>query len=420
MHTPVTLADYGVEKIEKTLANGLRVVFVRKPFAPIHCEFAMRAGSVYDPIGKEGLAHFSEHLLVSGSQEYPKAEFAKIINAVGGYSNAYTNQIMMSVVCEVALPQHMERVAKHFMNSVGGYHITPEKVEKEKGTITSEIERYASNNDVRYSWFVRDIVGGQSRFAHEILGTVESISKFTAEDVETFLKESIVAENVVLVVAGGCEMADIERAFGSLPLPHGAERQLPADPVPVEAGLRSHFDIDIPQTNITVMFAAPDVESREFDILTFAIAFAHDGFASLFYRRIRNEKNLAYAVANTTVAFNDRAYVGTWTGVPTERVEEALAEITACYEELLRDGMTAQQLEYQLNLMQFRSIRTKQEVEDWVNVFVDTKLYPEQHPRFGEFPDKLNYLRTVTAEEVLAVLKKWIIPQNMIILTGGK
>jgi hypothetical protein len=55
--------------IEKTLPNGLKVLMVNRPEAPlIRCILAYRVGSVNERPGITGISHFHEHMMFKGTQ----------------------------------------------------------------------------------------------------------------------------------------------------------------------------------------------------------------------------------------------------------------------------------------------------------------------------------------------------------------
>jgi insulysin len=56
-----------------------------------YASVVMNAGSFNDPMHRNGLAHFLEHMIFMGSEKYPdEAAFSDFCTANGGYCNAYT------------------------------------------------------------------------------------------------------------------------------------------------------------------------------------------------------------------------------------------------------------------------------------------------------------------------------------------
>ncbi|ESP94900.1 insulinase family protein [Pseudoalteromonas luteoviolacea] len=75
-----------------TLDNGLRVLLITDS----SCEksaasLAINIGHFDDPVGRQGMAHFIEHMLFLGTEQYPiKGEFSQVVSQSGGNSNAWT------------------------------------------------------------------------------------------------------------------------------------------------------------------------------------------------------------------------------------------------------------------------------------------------------------------------------------------
>src|SRR5438270_6061481 len=64
------LASFEKRTTVKTLSNGLTVVILERPEAPVFSFFThVDAGSVQDPMGKTGLAHMFEHMAFKGTDK---------------------------------------------------------------------------------------------------------------------------------------------------------------------------------------------------------------------------------------------------------------------------------------------------------------------------------------------------------------
>ena len=87
------LASFEKRTTVKTLSNGLTVVILERPEAPVFSFFThVDAGSVQDPMGKTGLAHMFEHMAFKGTDKigttnYPaeKAALAKVETEYAAY-----------------------------------------------------------------------------------------------------------------------------------------------------------------------------------------------------------------------------------------------------------------------------------------------------------------------------------------------
>ena len=77
---------------ETTLANGLKVIVVPTGFPNIvSIQIPVNTGSrnEVEP-GKSGFAHFFEHMMFRGTEQYPSAKYQTIMTRAGASSNAYT------------------------------------------------------------------------------------------------------------------------------------------------------------------------------------------------------------------------------------------------------------------------------------------------------------------------------------------
>src|ERR1700694_3990096 len=79
--------------VEKTLANGLKVIVVPTGFPNIvSLQIPVQTGSrnEVDP-GKSGFAHFFEHMMFRGTKAYPAEKYQEILTRVGARQNASTS-----------------------------------------------------------------------------------------------------------------------------------------------------------------------------------------------------------------------------------------------------------------------------------------------------------------------------------------
>src|SRR5215472_12503097 len=75
-----------------TLPNGLTVILEEDHSTPIvHLNLTYHVGSKNEKPGRTGFAHLFEHLMFKGSKNVEPEGHTSMIAAIGGQSNAYTN-----------------------------------------------------------------------------------------------------------------------------------------------------------------------------------------------------------------------------------------------------------------------------------------------------------------------------------------
>ena len=135
----------GNNVLRATLNNGLRLVVVRNPVAPVvTTEINYLVGSNEAPEGFPGTAHALEHMMFRGSEELSADQLADITAAMGGDFNADTRQSITqyfftvpSEDIDVAL--HIEAIRMKSLLS------TDSLWENERGAIEQEVARDLSN-----------------------------------------------------------------------------------------------------------------------------------------------------------------------------------------------------------------------------------------------------------------------------------
>ena len=83
-----------------TLSNGMRVVLVRNPLAPVvTVEMNILVGGDETPPGFPGMAHAQEHMAFRGCEGMSADQTAAIYALLGGENNADTQQNITQYLC---------------------------------------------------------------------------------------------------------------------------------------------------------------------------------------------------------------------------------------------------------------------------------------------------------------------------------
>ena len=113
-------------------------------------------------------------------------------------------------------------------------------------------------------------------------------------------------------------------------------------------------------------------------------------------------------------------YVGTSVGVPTNKVQETIDAIRECYTEFLEEGMTQKEIDEKTDTLWFSAKRANQTSSNLVSAYAYDELYPFKKILHGPYPDVFNYRKTYTAEEIHAVLKKYITLDSYYLVVNGR
>ncbi|UBM62431.1 insulinase family protein [Candidatus Sulfidibacterium hydrothermale] len=269
--SPMMAHQTGVQKNEETvlrhtLKNGLRVVIIRNPLAPVvTTEINYLVGSNEAPKGFPGMAHAQEHMMFRGSPELSADQLADISAAMGGDFNADTRQMVTQYFFTV--PTEDLDIALHIgairMRGV----LDSEKLwEKERGAIEQEVSRDLSNPQyVFYKKLLAAMFKG-TPYAHDALGTKASFDKTTGTMLKKFHDSWYAPNNAILVIVGRVNpqkaLTMVEKYFGDIPA-----KKLPPRPViqlqPVKPDTL-HLKTDLPYGLAIVSFRMPGTDSPDY------------------------------------------------------------------------------------------------------------------------------------------------------------
>ncbi|MCL1937723.1 MAG: insulinase family protein [Candidatus Azobacteroides sp.] len=207
---------------EYDLANGLHVILYPKDATPnVLVSMAYHVGSKNEDPNRTGFAHLFEHLLFEGSENIGRGEFDSLIQAAGGYDNAYTTQDqtyyyenVLSNELELVLWIESERLYHAKIDSIG--------VKTQKGVVIEEKKQRIDNQP--YASFPIELSKRAFRvhpYRWQPIGDAQQVQEATFDDINNFYKTYYVPNNVVLVVAGDFDETQtkmwIDKYFGTIP-----------------------------------------------------------------------------------------------------------------------------------------------------------------------------------------------------------
>ena len=254
------------EVVRATLKNGLRVVIVRDPLAPVvTTEMNYLVGSDEAPPGFPGMAHAQEHMMFRGSQGLSADQLAAIVAAMGGQFNADTQQTVTQYFFTV--PAEDLGVALRIEAlRMNGVLDSEELWAEERAAIEQEVAQDLSNPEYTfYTQLLATLFQG-SVYAHDALGSKESFDRTTGAMLKSFYDAWYAPNNAVLVVAGDVKPAEVlarvEQEFGAIP-----SRALPPrSKVVLEPVQRQALNLttDLPYGLVVVSFRLPGTDSADF------------------------------------------------------------------------------------------------------------------------------------------------------------
>jgi zinc protease len=224
------------------LPNGLQVAHVPRPGFPAAVQMLwVKAGSVQDPAGRSGVAHFLEHMMFKGTPSLAPRLFSRRVAALGGADNAFTSREVTAYFQEVAtedLPTVMAMEADRFVNAL----IPAAELESERQVVLEERRQTTEVNPrAVFNERLNATLWAAHPRARPIIGWADEIRATTRDDLHGFFASRYAPGNAVLTVQGG-SAAGIEdlvgRIYGAVPArPFTARSEPPPPAAPTEPRL---------------------------------------------------------------------------------------------------------------------------------------------------------------------------------------
>jgi zinc protease len=281
-----------------TLENGLTVVLLEDHSTPIvHLQLWYHVGSKDERPGRTGFAHLFEHLMFKGSRNVGTEQHTSMISAVGGQSNAYTNDDT-TVFWETVPAQYLPLVLWLEADRMASLRVDRAAFQTEREVVKEERRMRIENPPYgRLSEIIYRNAFTVHPYKHPTIGSMEDLEAASVEDVRDFYRTYYVPSNATLVLAGDFDpteaMQIVMRTVGRVPRSSRAvPRDLPKEP-PQAAERRVTVEEPWPHPAVVVSHHITYDGHPDSYPLHIASKILSDGQSSRIYRKLVYEKGIA-------------------------------------------------------------------------------------------------------------------------------
>ncbi len=183
------------------LANGLTIVGEISDSAhSAAAGFFVKTGARDEASKVMGVSHFLEHMMFKGTADLAADELNRAFDEIGAKNNAYTSSEMTAFHVHT-LPEHLPR-GLELLSRMMRPALRQSDFDTEKGVILEEIAMYEDNPVfVRYEACL-DRHFGPHPLAHRVLGTTQTITDLTSQQMQDYFTSRYAPDNTVLAISG--------------------------------------------------------------------------------------------------------------------------------------------------------------------------------------------------------------------------
>ncbi|HEX8618024.1 MAG TPA: pitrilysin family protein [Thermoanaerobaculia bacterium] len=328
------------QPVERTLANGLRVIVIPKHDIPlVASRLTIRTGAAADPRGKAGVAALTSTVLTQGTRTHTAEEIARGVEALGATLSASASWDASAIDLSVMssnLPKAMEFVADVARNA----SFAKQEFDREQAQTIDALQVEMGQPRSVASMVTARVLFGDAPYGNNLPGTPASVTKIRRDDLIAFHRRHYRPNNAVLVLAGDVKpeaaFALAERVFSKWESA-GSASGSGAQPAAAgaKAGAPRVVVIDMPEAGQSAVYVGRS-GIRRADAAYMQALVANSvlggGYSSRLNQEIRIKRGLSYGAGSS---FDPRATIGPFTA-RTETKHESAAEVAGILTSELR------------------------------------------------------------------------------------
>jgi zinc protease len=414
LSAPAWAASLTDRVFETVLPNGLKVLLVEEPKAPVvTIQVWYKVGSRNEPIGKTGISHMLEHMMFQGTPRIGPKQFSLTVQRNGGVDNAYTTSDYTAYYENFAadrvlfgLTLEADRMA-HLL--IGEQQFQPERqvvieerrlrIEDQPASVLGEVMRATAFLAHPYRW--------------PVIGWLSDIEGYTREDLVRHYRTYYTPNNATLVVAGDIRKDDllpgIQGLFGQIPRGPDPPKVVTVEP-PQRGERRVAVRKEAELPLVFVVYHAPNLthpDTFPLDILAYVLG---GGQSARLHQRIVYEKQLAsYAAADYSGVHVDPYLFGLSAGpLPGKTAEEVERALYAEVERIQREPITDRELQKAKNQIESEFIFAQDSVHQLATLLGSWESVASWRLLAGY----LDGIRKVTAADVQRVARQYLTPEQ--------
>lgn len=322
------------------LDNGLRLLIKEDHSLPLATIRLVALGGLLEE-NKPGLSYFFSELWLRANPD-----LMKDIEECGGRTSTYSGYNSLGCTIEV-LKEDVPLALRTLREFIRRLPTSKRNVEV---TRKIQLAKIKQEEDRPYSYsfkFTKGIFFGKSHpYRSSLLGTQESVSKITEEDILDFKNKHLVPENIVLAIFGDINTSQlipsVKRIFEDLPVSKfSPTKDFPL--IPGETNKQREFK-DTEDTIIILAYPGVAIDSGDrysMEILEQLFS----GLAGRLFRSVREERALSYSVGALNFVGREPGAFMFYIATDASGIDESLQILRGEISKIKEEGISEEELQ---------------------------------------------------------------------------
>jgi zinc protease len=283
----------------EALPNGVVLITLEhRASEVVALQLWARVGGRDEGADELGLSHYLEHMLFKGTPTRPPGSIDRLIEGLGGQSNAFTSQDYTHY--DLVLPAAQMRAGVELLADIAvNASFDQGEMDAERKVVLEEMRLTEDDPDRYLTRRLYETAYEPHAYGRTILGTPELIQGLTRDTLRRYYTKMYVPSHMVLVVVGAVKPADVRAAalatFG--PMPQRAATRVPvAQLTPLERARRVDVSRAEQQAFLGMAWRTAPTNDRDVyavDLLTYILG---DSPSSRLNQVVRERERLVFAI----------------------------------------------------------------------------------------------------------------------------
>ncbi|MDQ2747695.1 MAG: insulinase family protein [Acidobacteriota bacterium] len=404
------------------LPNGLRVVTVPTDYPNLVALYTVVGAGSRNEIEdkKSGYAHFFEHLMFRGSENYPAGRFDEVMQKAGASSNAYTSDDR-TVYHETFAKEDLEGILKLEADRFQHLKFPEEKFKTEAGAVLGEYNKNSASPFFKMNEVLRETAFRTHTYSHTTMGYIADIRDYPNQYAYAFqfFNRFYRPENTTIIVVGDINQASvltmIKKYYGDWK--RGDYKQtIPVEPAQTEA--RSKHIEWASQTLpiVQVAYRAPAFSETAKDkaALDLLGIIAFGGNSEIFQKLVRNEQKATFIGAEAENHIDPELFNVVAQIKDVKDSDYVQGEIVKTYQRYTTELIPQKQLDETRSLLRYGfslGMNSNDAIAGTLAEYVSLRRSPDTIDKVFALYD------SITPEDIKAMAAKYFTAKNQTIIT---
>jgi len=326
------------------LANGTTLLVQQHRTVPLVSMFMPVAGGTrYETAAQSGISALMTQLMTRGTDHLSAREIAEVSESMGGPISGYAGHNTVGLAFTV-LSKHFEAAADLYVDCFANPSFEEDEFSHEQQLTLEDLHAQDDQPAGKAFRELAKLLYGEHPYSLEMMGSVESISALTTADVRDFHRLTFLERAKVVAVVGDIELEQAYSLAEQLD-EAGCERApiVYNDPAPLRGiALATHHE-DKQQAHLAIGFLGSRLDEERRYCLDLASALL-SGQGGRLFLELRDKQSLAYSVSAYARPDLDRGSFGFYIGTSPEKLNDALAGISAQIGRLVQECVSPAEL----------------------------------------------------------------------------